>query len=164
MSWTKGEIVRDAFTEMGIASYEFDVSPEEIITAIRRLDTMMAQWEIDGIRLSYPQPSSAGGSAPGDASNVPDYALEAMITNLAIRLAPSYGKGISPDTKTTAKNALTSILNRSAMPIPQQKLTMPKGAGYKSTGTPFTTGPVDVLVAGDDSILDLEGVFDGNTD
>jgi len=158
MSWTKGEIIRDVFTEMGIASYEFDVSPEEVVGAIRRLDTMMGEWEIRGLRLSYPQPSSPDGSSSDDDANVPAYALEAIITNLAIRLAPSYGKGISPDTKTTAKTSLSMLFGLSAKPVEQQKNSMPSGAGYKGTGQ-WTSEPNDPLIVGDDSELDLEGAL-----
>jgi hypothetical protein len=164
MSWTKGEIVRDVFTEMGIASYEFDVTPEETTSAIRRLDTMMAEWEARGLRLSYPQPSSADGSSSDEESNVPDYALDAIITNLAIRLAPSYGKGLSPDTKMTARRALSILYSKSTKPQQQQKLSMPKGAGYKDTEDRWTAEPTDKLAVGDDSYLDLEGALNVNTD
>ena len=163
MSWTKGEIIRDVFTEMGIASYEFDVSPEETVSAIRRLDTMMSEWEIRGLRLGYPQPSEADGSSSDDESNVPAYALDAIITNLAIRLAPSYGKGLSPDTKTTARRALTVLYGRSAKPVEQQMNAMPKGAGYKTTENRWTSSPEDPLATGDDNILDLGGTLNGNT-
>jgi hypothetical protein len=159
MSWTKGEIIRDVFTEMGIASYEFDVSPEETVSAIRRLDTMMAEWEMRGLRLSYPQPSSSNGSCSDDDSNIPDYALDAIITNLAIRLAPSYGKGISPDTKITARRALSMLYSVSAKPQQQQMLSMPKGAGYKDSEDRWTSEPRDPITMGEDSELDLQGAL-----
>lgn len=164
MSWTKGELVRDALSEMGLASYEFDISPEETVSAVRRLDSMLAQWESDGIRMGYHQPSSADGSSVEDVSNIPDFAHEAIITNLAIRLAPSYGKVISPDTRMTAKFTYSRLAGRFAKAPEQQKLSMPKGAGYKTTDSRWTNPPSDILSAGDDSYLDLEGVLNVDTD
>jgi len=158
MSWTKGEIVRETFTEMGIASYEFDVGPEETVSAIRRLDIMMGEWEIRGLRLSYPQPSTADGSGSDEDSNIPGYAINTVVTNLAILLAPSYGKGISPDTKTTARKGLTVLYGQFTKSPEQQKVPMPKGAGYKGTGE-WTPEPSNPLAVGEDAILDLEGAL-----
>jgi hypothetical protein len=162
MGWTKGEIVSETFSEMGIASYTFDIGPEEIVSAIRRLDLMMASWESKGLRFGYPQPSTANGSSSDDDSNIPDIAIEAVLTNLAIRLAPSYGKGLSPDTKTIAKTSLNSLIGIFAKPIEQQKNPMPSGAGYKGTRK-WTSEPIDPIGIGDDSILDLGGVFNNDT-
>lgn len=163
MSWTKGDIVSEVFNEMGIASYEFDVAPEMTVSAIRRLDMMMSTWEAKGIRLGYPQPSSPDGSSSDDDSNVPDKAHEAIVTNLAIRLAPSYGKGLSPDTKATAKMSLTMLQGIFAKPVEQQMNSMPKGAGYKNTDSRWTPAPTSPISVGDDSILDLGGVLENDT-
>jgi hypothetical protein len=51
MSYSKRQFVEAAFEEIGLASYVFDLQPEQIDSACRRLDTMMAQWNAVGIRL-----------------------------------------------------------------------------------------------------------------
>ena len=110
MPWTKKQIITEAFTEIGKGSYSFDSQPEEYQTALRRLDAMMATWGATAnIRIGY-----VGGNGFGDIdaeSTVPDWAVAAMYLNLAINLAPSYGKTVSPDTKINAKAALDAVMN-----------------------------------------------------
>ena len=155
MSWTKDEIITAAMTEMGIADYEFDITVEEKQTALRRLDMMMAEWGTRGLRLSYP----LSASTLDEASNIPDIALEAVVTNLAIRLAPSYGKTLSLDTKVIARKTLTTLYGKYNNPPQVQFPQMPRGAGYKATNNRFTEVPESPLAVGKDSELDLEGAF-----
>jgi len=133
MAYTKREFVTAALEEIGLASYVFDAQPEQLQSALVRLDAMMANWNGKGIRLAYPLPATAGGSSLDQDTFVPDSANEAIITNLAVRIAPSYGKAVSPDTKATARDAYNLLLSRAAMP-PEMQLpdTMPAGAGWKS--------------------------------
>ena len=154
MGWTKGQFIIQAFDEIGLASYVFDLSPEQKQTALRRLDTMMAAWNALGIRLGYPLPSSPDDSDLDEETNVPDSANEAIYSNLAIKLAPSYGKQVMPDTKMTAKESYNTLLSRAAMPMEQQMpSTMPSGAGNKPWRVyddPFVRRPVSPLLAGGD--------------
>src|SRR5437868_8121035 len=62
MGWTKEQLIDEAFAELRLAGYTFDIAPEEKQTALRRMDTMMATWEGRGIRVGYPLPSSPDGS------------------------------------------------------------------------------------------------------
>jgi len=156
MSYTKGEIVSQALNEIGIADYEFDISPEELTSGTRRLDAMISMWADKGVRLSYP----IGGGYEED-SYLPNVALEAVITNLAIRLAPSYGKQVAPDVAANAKIALSSLMRYSAHPREQQMRTMPRGAGYKGTNSVFTPPPVDRYLEGIDNDVDISGGPDG---
>jgi hypothetical protein len=154
MGWTKGQFITQAFDEIGLASYVFDLSPEQKQTALRRLDTMLAAWNALGIRLGYPLPSSPDDSDLDEETNVPDSANEAIYSNLAIKLAPSYGKQVMPDTKMTAKESYNTLLSRAAMPMEQQMpSTMPSGAGNKPWRVyddPFVRPPVSPLLAGGD--------------
>jgi hypothetical protein len=154
MGWTKGQFIIQAFDEIGLASYVFDLSPDQKQFALRRLDTMMAAWNALGIRLGYPLPSSPDDSDLDEETNVPDSANEAIYSNLAIKLAPSYGKQVMPDTKMTAKESYNTLLSRAAMPMEQQMpSTMPSGAGNKPWRVyddPFVRRPVSQLLAGGD--------------
>ena len=107
MGWTKRQFIEQAFDEIGLASYAFDLTPEQMQSALRRLDTMIAAWNALGIRLGYPLPSSPQDSDLDEQTNVPDRSNEAIYTNLAIKLAPSYGKQVMPDTKARPKNRTT---------------------------------------------------------
>jgi RNase H-fold protein (predicted Holliday junction resolvase) len=128
MSYTKGELVHAALEEIGIAAYEFDISPEQVSAGIRRLDSMMAEWSIKGILVEFPI-SKEQNSDPSDNSNIPDWSWEAVITNLAVRIAPSYGKAVSMETKTSAQKAYRAVCAEYAKPRPSRFPSMPKGAG-----------------------------------
>jgi hypothetical protein len=132
--WTKEELIVEAFAEIGIASYQFDVSPEERQTALRRLDTMMATWEGLGIRMGYRFASTPRTSKIADPSGITDAAAETVYLNLAIRLAPGFGKTPSHDTKVSARAGYNALLIIAAQPQQQQfPSTLPLGAGNKAT-------------------------------
>lgn len=160
MGYSKRQFVYEAYAEMGLASYAFDLSPEELQRALRRLDAMMAEWNGKGIRVGYPIPGSPQDSDLDEPSEVPDSTNEAIITNLAVRLAPGEGKTLSVDTKITAKQAYNTVLARACFP-PQMQLpsTMPAGAGNKpllNERSTYLTPPVDTLDAGPDSAITFD--------
>lgn len=151
---TKRQFVNQAFEEIGLASYVYDLTPEQLNSAVTKLDSMMATWNAKGIRLGYPLVSDPDQSDIESDTFVPDSAFEAITTNLAIRLAPSYGKTVSQDTKAIAKDAFNTLLSRAAVP-PEMQLpdAMPLGAGNRLDANPFTPPPVAQLTAGPDSVI-----------
>lgn len=160
MAWTKRQIVEHALDEIGIASYNFDYQPEELQTAMQRLDLMMATWNAKGIRVSYNMPSSAISGLLDDDSGLPDSAIEAVVLNLACRIAPSYGKQISQDTRKDAKSAYNAMIGKN-ISIPQVQLPgdIPAGAGNNhgyGIYNRYLRQPVDNLQAGSDSDLELQ--------
>lgn len=160
MGWTKRQFVTQAFDEIGLASYVFDLTPEQLQFALVRLDTMIASWNALGIRLGYPLPSSPQDSDLDEQTDVPDSSNEAIYTNLAIKLAPSYGKQVMTDTKITAKASYNTLLSRAALPMEQQLPgTMPAGAGNKSWRNyddPFIRRPIDPVLAGQDNPIEYD--------
>lgn len=159
MSWTKRQFVDAAFAEVGYASYAFDLDPEQLQEALRRLDAMLATWNGQGIRLGYLIPSSPEDSSLDDESGVPDSANEAVYSNLAIRVAPIIGKIVSQETRSTARAAYQVLLSRAAMPEEQQLPgSMPAGAGNKPwrTQNPFLQPPTDPLLAGEDGEIEFD--------
>jgi hypothetical protein len=159
MGYSKRQFVTAAFEEIGLASYVFDLQPEQLQSALRRLDSMMADWNGKGIRLGYPIPGSPQFSDIDAQSEVPDSANEAIITNLAVKIAPGYGKQVMPDTKATAKETYNTLLSRAAAPLEQQLPgTMPSGAGNKPWRVyddPFLRPPVDPVLAGQDGPIEF---------
>ncbi len=159
MSYSKTQFVAAAFEEIGMAAYVFDLQPEQLESAMRRLDAMIADWNGKGIRLGYPLPGSPEDSSLSEPTNVPDSANQAIITNLAVRLAPSYGKQVMPETKAVAKESYNTLLSRAAMPFEMQLPgSMPAGAGNKPwryDDNPFIRRPVDPLLAGPDGALEF---------
>ena len=159
MSYSKRQFVEAAFAEIGMAGYVFDLQPQDLEQALRRLDAMMAEWNAKGIRLGYPLPSSPQFSDINAESEVPDSANEAIITNLGMRLAAGYGKAVMPQTMMVAKQAYNTLLARATFPVQQQLPgTMPAGAGTKPWrvyDNPFIRPPVDPLQVGPDGVLEL---------
>lgn len=154
MGYSKRQFVIAAFDEIGLASYVFDLQPEQLQSALNRLDAMMAEWNGKGIRLGYPLPGSPQYSDLDEPSEVPDSANEAIYTNLALKIAPSYGKQVMLETKISAKMAYNTLLSRATTPTEMQLPgTMPAGAGnkpWRNYDNPFLQRPVDPVLAGQD--------------
>jgi hypothetical protein len=156
MGYSKRQFVEASLEEIGLASYVFDLSPQQVESAVRRLDAQMASWNALGIRVGYPLPGSPQDTGLDDETNVPDAAYEAIITNLGVKLAPSYGKTVSADTKATAKRTYDTLLSRAAMPMEMQlPASMPRGAGAKAYDDPFVDNPEEPILAGRDGQLEF---------
>lgn len=157
MGWTKRQFVVQAFEEIGYASYAYDLEPEQLQSACRRLDSMMGTWNGKGIRLGYPIPTSPENTDLDTETNVPDSANEAIYLNLASRLASGIGKIVNPEIKSAAKAAYNVLLARATFPSEMQMpSTMPIGAGHKTTIQVFVDSPTDPLLAGHDDELVFE--------
>lgn len=156
MSWTKRELVNEAFSELGLGD-NFDITPEEVQTALRRMDSMMAVWDAKGIRVGYALPANPNDSDPDQDSGLPDAATEPVYLNLALRLAPGFGKVVSVDTRRNARDGYDRLQIEAAQPLPpQQPNTMPRGAGnkpWRPLSNPFfpspTYDPLQVTSGGD---------------
>lgn len=158
MGWSKRQFIEQAFEEIGMAAYVFDITPDQIQSALRRLDSMMANWNASGIRIGWPMVSSPNNSELDTDTKVTDAANEAIYLNLGIRLAPGFGKVISTESKLTADAAYSSLLNLTSNQVPERQLpnTMPKGSGAKSWDSQFTKTPNDPLKSGSDSEITFE--------
>jgi len=159
MSWTKRQFIEGAFEEIGLASYVYDLQPEQLESALRRLDSMMATWNTKGIRLGYPLPSNPENSDIDDETNVPDAANQAIIMSLGIILAPGFGKTVSQDTKVAAKQGYLGLLARATKPVEKQfPNTLPKGAGnkpYRNINNEYMDTPTDPILAGQDGPIEF---------
>ena len=161
MSWTKREIVQNAFEEVGLASYAFDLQPEQMQAGLRRLDNMMATWNSRGLRIGYPLADNPGDSDLDQDATVTDEAIEAIVSNLAVRLAPMMGKTVSPDTKATARSSYMALLSRRSA-ILERRIdvnSIPAGAGtkyWRFNGDPFLMEEERGLTVGPDDVLDLQ--------
>lgn len=148
MSWTKRQIIEQAFEEIGLAAYVFDLQPEQVESARRKLDNMVAVWSSSNIQIGFPIPSDADESDIDEETNAPDYVVDAMIYNLALRIATSYGKQISQDTRTFAKEAYDNMVRKSVSNPPSLKYNafLPSGAGNKAYRDAFILNKDDNTV------------------
>lgn len=156
---TKLELIEGAYEELGLAGYVFDLEPEEITTALNRLDRQAAKWDAKGIRLGYNLPSCAEESSPNDEAGIPDWAEEPFITNLALRLAPTVGKQVSLDTRIAARDGYKALLMGDySIPQMQMPRQMPIGTGNRrNTKNQQFFAPVDRVTTTHDALLEPSG-------
>lgn len=161
MGWTKRQHIEQAFEEIGLAAYVFDLTPQQLQSALRRMDAMIAGWNSNGVRIGYPLPSSPDLSDIDADSGVPDFANEAIYLNLAVRLGPSFGKTVAPETKVGADMAYNNMANQVAQPTIERQMpqTMPRGQGtkpWRNFNNPFVYAPTKDIDAGSDNHLTFE--------
>ena len=157
MAWTKLDIIRQAYSEIGKANFEFDLQPEDLQTALRQLDAMMAMWSgTQGIRIGF-----AGGDGFGETdvnAEVPLWAVEALYYNLALRLAPSFGKTPSQITVINAKAAMDAVRVRCVQPS-TRRISGYSGAGNSAWGAVSLPEAAAGISTGPDNAFE----FGGNT-
>lgn len=129
--WTKRQLIYQAYEEIGLASYVYDIQPEQEMSALRRMDAMLAKWDAKGVRLGYPVASDADGSDLDQSSGIPDWANSAVYKNLAVGLAGSVGKQPTMQLMKDAKEDYDTLLYRSAVPRERRSDRMIAGAGNK---------------------------------
>lgn len=124
---TKREIIAQGLEEIGMAEYIFDATPEELQSFLKRLDRIFAQWDGQSIRTGY----NLGGNIDAKAG-IPDTVVNCGALHLAIAMAPSFGKTISPDTRIGAGVAMNTMLTQlHRMPQVPYPDRLPVGAGNK---------------------------------
>ena len=161
--YTKRQLIDAAFEELAMAGYVFDIDPDEQLSALRRLDAMMATWGGPGIgiRIGYNATFDPKSADPDQESGIPDWANEAVYLNLAIRIASGYGKTVPRSTTAPAKAAYDALLSAVSSHIPQVQPmgNLPIGAGYKRRFAPypFVQQPTERLTTGEDGLLDFNG-------
>jgi len=151
--WTKGQLVRESYGELSLAGFEFELTPDEIQMACRRLDAMMATWDGQGIRLGYAATSDPKSVDPDTDSGLPDWAVEAVYMNLAMKVAAAYGKTPMRTTAVSAKQGYDMLLSRavSQNTVRQQfPGTLPRGAGNKWGRRVYMPQPTESIDAGPD--------------
>lgn len=122
---TKLELISSALAELGLAQYVFDASAEKLEEALNRFNRMAAQWDGMGIRVGY-----NFGSDINAESGVPDTAEDCFVLNGALRIAPTFGKTPSPDTRVAASKAFNALyVARRQMPEVPYPSNLPVGVG-----------------------------------
>lgn len=131
MSWTKRQLITQAFEEIGLAAFAFDLTPAQMQSALRRLDSMMASWAAKGLALGYPTHTNPDDSDLDEDSLIPESANEAVYLNLGPRIAPAFGKVVAMEVKTNAKQALDTLYAANASMTGMSLGVIPLGAGSR---------------------------------
>ena len=130
MGWSKRQILNDAFSEIGMAGYLFDLEPEDLQTALNRLDSFIAQWEADGIYTGYLVNDDPDTIDIDGESGIESGLVLPVIKNLAVEIAPSYGKTPAPKTTGDARKGYSIALRTKTVPTKAANVTVtPAGSG-----------------------------------
>lgn len=123
-------LIVDSLQELLIQASEAPIEADEAQTAIRYLNRMMARLDSQGISLGYTQISDLG-----DDITVPDGAVEGIIKNLAVMLAPQYDKPVSQALIEGARAGLDAMRKLSITILPTSYGdTLPLGSGNEGDG------------------------------
>lgn len=132
---TKRQIIEQSYDELALAGYVFDLTPEELLSAARRLNGIVAAWINQGVTVPFAfDPEPTEDALDGD-SGLPLTAYDAAYMALAVRTAASKGKALSPVTKGAARAAFDALLSDSVKRglIPQSyRSGTPLGAGTRT--------------------------------
>lgn len=165
MSWSKRQIVEEAYSELALASYVFDLTPEEMLWGCRRMDAMLGSWSAKGVQIGYAFGATPTSTDLDQDSGIALTAVTAVYLNLAINLAAGKGKNLARSTTAFAKDAYDSMLVQLAQDQmqPQQfRSGVPQGAGnkpYRNVTRPFLPEPEQTpLGIGGDGGLVFNGI------
>lgn len=155
---TKRQIITEAFNFIGLAPVVYDLSPEQLESARRQLDSMMATWNAKGVRVGFPISLNPDNGDLDEQTNLPDGCFEACYMELGKRLAPTYGKVLTPDHKSQAREAYQAMLAQLlTMPRMQMPGGFPLGAGVRTylNEPAFSKTPDDPILSGNDGPINF---------
>lgn len=133
MGYTKRDFILGAYEEIGLASYDYDLTPGQLQQAKVKMDQMVQNWYARGIRINYPFSTTPDLSDIDEETEVPSVAWQPITLNLALRIAPGFGRPVMPELKADARFALNTLFAFVTTDIPQMRWpnTLPIGAGNK---------------------------------
>lgn len=150
---TKGEIVNQAFQMLMISGVTAGASNEDISLALRSLESMVLSWERSGVYIGYIKSTSFDDIDHADDSGIADTDYFAVYTNLAVRLAPAFGKNPPPQLTKDAKKSYSDLFSEILIPVISQP-NMPLGAGDRRYGRCKFQGSQDYLEVQQDGNID----------
>lgn len=107
----KIDIIKRAYSELRISGLTVEPTPEDLELALCKLEDMMAEFDSRNMNVGYlfedePDPNSAVG--------VTRAYWQALATNLAVRLIPSFNKQVPDTLLAQASQSLSSMAGRCA--------------------------------------------------
>ncbi|ANJ92434.1 packaged DNA stabilization gp4 family protein [Serratia plymuthica] len=141
----KGDLVIAALRKAALASNTSltDVEPQSLEDGLSDLELMLSEWGLGddkrGITLGFLFSEPGVDPAPEDLHGLPDFSLNAVITNLAIRMMPDYG--IEPPMSLVlkashGKEGLIKFLAKQRTPRLAYPNRMPVGSGNRLLNGP----------------------------
>ncbi|WP_338511327.1 packaged DNA stabilization gp4 family protein [Erwinia aphidicola] len=118
---TKGDLITAALRKLGVASNATltDIEPQSMEDGVNDLELMMAEWaggvESPGISVGYLFSPAGEPADAGDEHGIGIAAINAVILNIACRIAPDYGMEATAKLLVTAKYGKEQLVKLSAM-------------------------------------------------
>jgi hypothetical protein len=125
----KSDLVEQAYGYCGLNEFEYERTPEEMTTGLKRLNALLARLAKRGIDLGFTFPTYGNGLLE-EPSGIPDDVVEPVCALLAQRLAPALGATLSDDAKAVLATAMQDLYANYASAPP----TMLTSARLPSSG------------------------------
>ena len=133
----KRQIIESAFGRIGIAGYEFGLTPEDVGVALTLLNGLMTEWPFSTIS-TWEAPEYGNGSAD-ESSGIPREDVPAIVARLAQLLAAEFGKELSTGAVAEMARQIARFTSRKATVPSMPRRGDPIGAGSTRPGlSPFT--------------------------
>ena len=123
-------IIQEALQEIGVHSIASPAGAESIEFGMMKLNAMLELWLSKNIRIGF-----TPLKVPGDDINEPADARNAIVSNLALLLAPAFDNGkqiVSPQLKSNANLGfiqMARLYKKIIVPDKVVSSTLPVGAG-----------------------------------
>lgn len=125
MSLTNTAFIREALGLIGVLGEVQAASAEQIQHGMRVNNRLFASWMADGIDVQY-----FDQDTPGDTIPIPDSALDAALYFSSFKLAPYYGKQVSPEMIAEGDRLYSSLVRRTVIDeVAPATNTLPRGEG-----------------------------------
>lgn len=127
---TYNDIVKGALKHISVGTAESPLTPDEAQDGLSDLNDMLSAWEVGGLALGFIPVTDINSVA-----ELPDGAIGAIKASLAMRLAPQYGKIVSPSLIELIRTSFNDVLVAYAPHINvQYPDTLPMGSGNECPG------------------------------
>ncbi len=126
---TKGDIANRALECLRISGLTSKASPSDTRLALQAMEAMMLSWTNKGLNLSWIKSPYFTDPDPQEDSGISDASYEAVYVNLAVRLAPEFGK--TPNQLDAMAKELYAGLFDTTLPVQQNNEYMPLGSGNR---------------------------------
>ena len=157
-----GQVVKAILGKIIASGAEETLQPNETVDTIFAMNNYMTALDADGINLGYTLVESID-----DDITVAPGAIQGIIFNVAVMIAPDYGAVVTPAMIDGAKLGLSAMrkLSRDIQPMILPS-TMPIGSGnennFDNNNQHFFPGPADGILTETDRNILLETDTDGS--
>ena len=131
-TFDKVDIILDAYSQLRISGITRSPTPEDLETALQRLEDMAAEFATTSDDGGYMFEDSPDPNSP---CGIPRGYKQAYATNLAVRLIPDFNKAVPPRLEMQAGSSLSNMIARLAaerMREVSYPSRMPIGSGVTS--------------------------------